>query len=152
MCFTFNTSDLDYVHFSRINFSRLFQPKYLSRYHAVFLTCVPCQGYNRILLSFSTSSAHISSASSSEGDSKSENFTRDTFLFLDIFRVLFHTYIAGLISACDISPQDGQCTRKSNTEARLWKHSCCGNKYEILCVYLSSYHQQIHLFITHLKC
>jgi len=115
---TFNTSDLDYVHFSQINFSRLLQPMYLSWYHAVFLTYVPCRGYDRILLSFSASSAHISSSSSSEGDSKFENFTRDAFLFLDSSRVLFHTYFSGLISACGISQQDGQCTHKSNAEAR----------------------------------
>lgn len=118
MCSTFNTSDLDYVPFSQINFSRLLQPVYLSWYHAIFLTWVPCRVYDRFLLSFSTSSAHVSSASSSEGDTKFENFTRDAFLFLDIFRVLFHTHLAGLVSACVINQQDGQCTHKSNTEAR----------------------------------
>jgi len=66
---------------------------------------------------------------------ESENLTRDTFLFLDIFRVLLHTYFADLISACGISQQDGQWMRKSNTEARSWKHCCCGKPVlNIMCI------------------
>jgi hypothetical protein len=49
------------------------------------------------------------------------------------------SYIAGLISACGVSQQDGQCTHESNTEARSWKHCCCGkqvlNKY-YACMYV----------------
>ena len=50
------------------------------------------------------------------------------YFFMDIIRLLFRTYFAGLISVCGISHQDGQYTHKSNTESRSRKKCCCGKQ------------------------